>query len=134
MQAFTGVNLLPTSAHLFQAAITFGDDFGRFAFSLPSRNGRNAFQRCAPPGDNPLLFKSTVTGCRRLAHQERNDRRSVPINYHRASRRSSSTASTRLFLNFNRGSLKKSLGNLPVPRRSEEHTSELQSQSNLVCR
>src|SRR2546430_12700309 len=26
------------------------------------------------------------------------------------------------------------LGELPTPKRSEEHTSELQSQSNLVCR
>src|SRR2546430_8656315 len=28
----------------------------------------------------------------------------------------------------------KFLGNRPRPKRSEEHTSELQSQSNLVCR
>ena len=44
MQAFTGVNLLPTRAHRFEPAMTFGDDFFRFAFSLPPRDGRNAFQ------------------------------------------------------------------------------------------
>src|SRR5436190_17257553 len=66
MQGLARVNLLPASPHGFQPAITFGDDFRRFAFSLPPCNGRNALQRRAPPSDNPLVFKATVTGCRRL--------------------------------------------------------------------